>query len=132
MPGGILKFAGTPPAIADGPPGVGGARLGTGPVEVPVCCCCWSGIPDCVRPTGGCPVLPRWKAFILAAISGLSDPPLPNVLGGGLLAALTFPSGVDDEVIPAVVAEADMERGDSGGGARRVWFDCSGDDEASG
>ena len=33
-------------------------------------------------------------------------PPLPIVLGGGLLAALTLPKGVDEDVIPAVVGLA--------------------------
>jgi ribosomal protein L19 len=41
------------------------------------------------------------------------------VAGDGLLAALMFPSGVEEDVIPAVMtAEDDTERGDRLGGAR--------------
>lgn len=63
-----------------------------------------------------------------AARSEFMFRPLPrfenDVAGGGLRAALTLPSGVDDEVMPAVMAEvADIERGDIVGGARGASVD---------
>jgi len=112
MPGGILKFVGTPPAVAlaVGPPGdVKGMGL--------------LGVVGCLL---GAPWRPRWKAFIRAAISALTFNPLPLLekVGwfGGLRAALMVPRGVEDAVMPAVVGvtlgPVDKERGESRGGSR--------------
>lgn len=73
-----------------------------------------------------------------AAMSGFRAPPRPIVLtvGAGLLAALTLPRGVDDEVMLAAVGAADVDSewgdmagrsisGDSGGEAVDAG-DCSG------
>lgn len=66
-------------------------------------------MPDCDRLTGGGALeRVRWKALIFAAISGLSAPPLPiPTFGGGRgppRADWTLPRGVDEAVMPAVVA----------------------------
>ena len=47
-----------------------------------------------------------------------APPPLPIVVGAGLLAALTLPSGVDEAVMRGVVGVADMLRSERRGGLR--------------
>jgi len=97
MPGGRRKLPGTP---ATDPPGAEGAgerpEFGTEPAPGVVG-------PELAVRGGGAPRLSRWKARILAAISGFkaAPPPLPMVLGGGLLAAFRLPRGVDEDVMPA-------------------------------
>jgi len=100
MPGGSLKFAGIP--VTD-PPGAEGAGEGPGP-EPGTPPGPGVGGPEEAARGGGAPRLSRWKALIFAAISGFkaAPPPLPIVLGGGLLAAFTLPRGVDEGVMPAV------------------------------
>lgn len=89
---------------ATGPPAGGDMTLGRG------------------APPGGAPCLPRWTACILASISCETLRPLPllemvGAFGGrGFLAALMFPSGVEEVVIFAVAPDVDIERG-----AGRAW-----------
>jgi len=67
-----------------------------------------SGTPGVCGPEGvrgGGFLRSRWKAFILAAMSGFNVPLLPMVVGGGLRAALRGPRGVEEAVMPPVVAE---------------------------
>lgn len=69
------------------------------------------------RPVDGAPCLPSWNAFIRAAISPVYAPARPLLekvgTGCGRRAALRLPRGVEDDVMPAVVALAafaDIER----------------------
>jgi len=112
MPGGRRKFAGTPPRDPLGAEGCGVWAGGPG-----------VGGPEEAARGGGAPRLSRWKALILAAISGVNDDPplpLPMVVGGGLLAAFTLPRGLDEDDIPAVLGPGPVIAGPRGGGLEEV------------
>lgn len=97
------------------PPGGPAAGCCEGPCEP-----FGAGLVGILPNAGGAPLLSRWKALIFAARSAFNPPPaLFMVLccGIGFRAALREPRGVDEGVIPAVVAEEDIVLpGDSLGG----------------
>jgi hypothetical protein len=127
-PDGSLKPAGTPPGR---PPGDGRATGLPGAKAPPIGPeGIWRGVELSefmvgvaeagVRPIGGVPCRPRWKAFMRACISEETFKPLPLFekvgVGSGLLAALRVPKGVEEGVIPATMADVDNERGERVGG----------------
>jgi len=106
----MRKF-GTPPA----PPAMGPPTLGDIMGERP-----------CAALGGGAPCRPKCTACILASMSCETLRPLPllvivEALGRGFLAALMFPSGVEEGVMLAVVSpDVETVRMVGRGGSRAV------------